>query len=589
MRTLYIVLFLFSPIMYYCNAQCMGGNYEALVSFYNSTNGKNWANKWDLSECDYCQWYGVSCNEEQLVDSLILINNNLSGSILSNLGSLNGLIELDLNRNDLTGSIPITIGSLGNLISLDLSSNRIFGEIPNELGGLMELRELRLGDNKLRGEIPAELGLLTNLRHLGLLGNRLTGSIPIEMGNLVNLQHMSLSFNSLTGEIPVEFGNLSELTALYLNINLLTGYLPYELGELHRLHTLWLSSNQLTGSIPSSFGDLINLRSIDLSNNKLSGCYPIELLSSPSDICQFTNSSISNENNFDATWEAFCASTEGVCLASQCNGIDYSALAALYKSTEGRNWKIGWDLNDCDYCNWFGVGCDENGRVHFLDVAFNGLSGNIPAEIGNLSKLLVLNLGINQLHGSIPNDIGKLENLLNLNLSENNLTGEIPKEISNLKNLTGLNLQSNELSGCYAKELLSGPLDMCQFDNVSISFGNNFVSQWDNFCSTSQGICSNISTEITNLKDIKISRFFPVLPNPVSDDLQVGFYIEDPDEISFSVFDISGIKIQGDLEQLVLKSGYHTIKLKTQALKSGIYFLRVQGHSVHYAQQFIKI
>ncbi|XP_059071174.1 receptor-like protein 45 [Cryptomeria japonica] len=54
-----------------------------------------------------------------------LSNNNLSGSIPPEMGSLQGLIALNLSRNDLSGRIPKTLGRMDQLESLDLSLNRL--------------------------------------------------------------------------------------------------------------------------------------------------------------------------------------------------------------------------------------------------------------------------------------------------------------------------------------------------------------------------------------------------------------------------------------------------------------------------------
>ena len=50
-----------------------------------------------------------------------------------------------------------------------------------------------------------------------------------------------------------------------------------------------------------------------------------------------------------------------------------------------------------------------------------GLTGEIPAEIGNLTNLTSLYLNVNQLTGEIPAEIGSLTNLTSLHLIENQL------------------------------------------------------------------------------------------------------------------------------------------------------------------------
>ena len=76
------------------------------------------------------------------------------------------------------------------------------------------------------------------------------------------------------------------------------------------------------------------------------------------------------------------------------------------------------------------------------------LTGSIPAELGNLTKLEVLVLPDNQLTGIIPAELGNLLNLEELNLSDNKLTGSIPTELGKLPMLRIVNLRNNELEGC---------------------------------------------------------------------------------------------------------------------------------------------
>ena len=124
------------------------------------------------------------------------------------------------------------------------------------------------------------------------------------------------------------------------------------------------------------------------------------------------------------------------------------ALIALYQATNGDQWrnKTNW-CTDEPLGTWYGVTTDEQGHVTDLSLSNNQLSGEIPAEIGNLTNLTALYLGYNDLSGEIPAEIGNLNNLTNLDLRGNQLSGEIPAEIGNLTNLTILWLSNNQLSG----------------------------------------------------------------------------------------------------------------------------------------------
>ena len=67
---------------------------------------------------------------------------------------MNNLQVLPLNDNELTGSIPSELGSLTNLKELFLSRNQLTGTIPPELSNLPNLDKLFLSDNQFTGCIP---------------------------------------------------------------------------------------------------------------------------------------------------------------------------------------------------------------------------------------------------------------------------------------------------------------------------------------------------------------------------------------------------------------------------------------------------
>ena len=134
--------------------------------------------------------------------------------------------------------------------------------------------------------------------------------------------------------------------------------------------------------------------------------------------------------------------------------VDRAALVALYEATDGANWdnNANW-LSDRPIGEWYGVIADLSGRVTELSLNFNQLSGEIPAELGNLANLELLELEDNRLTGEIPAELGNLANLRYLDLWQNQLSGEIPAELDNLANLRGLGLGRNQLSGEIPAEL----------------------------------------------------------------------------------------------------------------------------------------
>ncbi|KAK9041241.1 hypothetical protein V6N11_016351 [Hibiscus sabdariffa] len=122
---------------------------------------------------------------------------------------------------------------------------------------------------------------------------------------------------------------------------------------------------------------------------------------------------------------------------------DRAAMVALRAAVRGR--LLLWNLSSSP-CSWTGVNCSSN-RVVELRLPGMGLSGQLPAGIGNLTQLQTLSLRFNALSGSIPPDFSKLTSLRNLYLQGNLFSGEIPAVLYSLQNLIRLNLASNNFSG----------------------------------------------------------------------------------------------------------------------------------------------
>ncbi len=77
----------------------------ALVAFYNATNGDNWTynTNWLVPGQAISTWHGVFTNAGGEVTSLVLIDNNLTGTIPPEIGNLESLWGLNLTNNDLSG------------------------------------------------------------------------------------------------------------------------------------------------------------------------------------------------------------------------------------------------------------------------------------------------------------------------------------------------------------------------------------------------------------------------------------------------------------------------------------------------------
>ena len=111
-------------------------------------------------------------------------------------------------------------------------------------------------------------------------------------------------------------------------------------------------------------------------------------------------------------------------LVADCDKL--LSIRAALEGSDSLNWSTGLNFN-----NWDGVRYDfpsggASRRVTELDLSGQSLSGRVPAEIGDLTGLEILNLSESELRGSIPRELGGLTELTTLDLSDNDLTGSIP-------------------------------------------------------------------------------------------------------------------------------------------------------------------
>ncbi|KAH7865498.1 hypothetical protein Vadar_007440 [Vaccinium darrowii] len=88
------------------------------------------------------------------------------------------------------------------------------------------------------------------------------------------------------------------------------------------------------------------------------------------------------------------------------------ALIALKNNlVDPNNFLQSWDPTLPNPCTWFHVTCNNQNSVTRVGLYGNNISGQIPNELGNLTKLVSLDLYLNQLSGPIPDELGNLQTL----------------------------------------------------------------------------------------------------------------------------------------------------------------------------------
>ncbi|GER54135.1 leucine-rich receptor-like protein kinase family protein [Striga asiatica] len=97
-----------------------------------------------------------------------------------------------------SGSIPSEIGQLDCLVDFSAESNFLTGEIPSSIINLRQLGRLDLSNNNLSGT--------STLNYLDLSNNNFSGEIPFSLQNL-KLNSLNLSQNMLSGDVRPLFSD----------------------------------------------------------------------------------------------------------------------------------------------------------------------------------------------------------------------------------------------------------------------------------------------------------------------------------------------------------------------------------------------
>ena len=415
----------------------------------------------------FCEWEGVTCsrilNEERVtvlrlegqslggslpppnlignltfLRELLLSNNNLQGSIPSDIGLLRRLQHLNFSWNSLQGEIPIELTNCSNLITMDLTKNNLTGQIPFQVGHMSKLLLLRLGGNSLTGFIPFTLGNLSSLQRFSVGYYHLEGGIPHDLGRLKSLTHLYLTANNLSGTIPPSLYNLSSLIEFIVTQNILSGNFLANMGKFSfpQLRMLGLGSNQFTGIIPETPYNISGLELLEVASNHLTGQVP-NSLGVLKDLHRL-NLQLNNLGRGMYRNLNFLNSLTNI-----------SSLRAL--SLYGNN--FGGMLPNSIV--------NLSTQMQRLYVGGNKIFGSIPEEIGNLINLTVFSAGENYLTGVIPTSLGKLQSLRALWLNSNRLSGLLPSFLGNLSLLFFINMSHNDFEG-------NIPTSLSYSDNMEI-------------------------------------------------------------------------------------------------------------------------
>jgi PKD repeat protein len=222
---------------------CVANDSLALVALFESTNGLEWTNSWDLST-PVQTWFGLTFDQGGC------------------------LIRIELSDNNLVGELPETIGNFLTLKVLNLSQNNIRGTLRDELFNLLTLEQLDLSANAMDGSVNAGMDELINLTMLNLRENELTGSLPLSMYKLSNLRYLDISYNQLSGKLLSQFSGLSSIQYANFSSNRFEGLIPEEICQLTRLRYFYVANNDFSGAFPECFAQKDTMYGLWISGNR---------------------------------------------------------------------------------------------------------------------------------------------------------------------------------------------------------------------------------------------------------------------------------------------------------------------------------
>ena len=418
------------------------GERQALIDFYNATDGPNWAinTNWDTS-APLSEWAGITVEGGNVVE-MGLGNVGVTGTIPISIFNLPFLRSFNFFSNELTGIIP-DLTALTNLETFNITGNKFsFADLEPNFSVNSTLTDFRYESQKnINEEIIIDDPIIgqeytftttttgTNLSYqwykAGTTFSPDDELIPgatnsdyvipsLQIDDIFTytclvtsplIPDLTLRRNNIKLRVPVSQSERDALIAIYNSLDganwddnenwLSTAHVDDWKGVETfggQVVVLLLNFQNLNGQLPDEIGDLIYLKEIRMSvNPNLTGSIPTTI-----------------GNLTDLKWLRF-----------QQNGMSGEIPASVSNLI----------------------------NLEYVYLQNNQFSGNIPAGFGNAPLMFQMFLNDNQLDGNIPTSIGSLDELVSFDISNNGLSGTLPSELGNLSSILLFGIANNDFSG----------------------------------------------------------------------------------------------------------------------------------------------
>lgn len=347
--------------------------------------------------------------------------------------------------------------------------------------------------------LPNDIGYLVELRILSC------GTVKRQ-----ELQHVKVG---ISGRLPESIGKLTKLKILNLQYNNFEGTIPSSMKDLTALTELNLYNNQFSGELPAFVGEFTNLRSLDCSYNQFTS-----IPNAYSKLQSLTAMDVSYQGVYNAETDRYESNAS---FNFPSSFLQLKKLDSLFMIDCGLTGELPATMGNMagltefkaynnDLSGAIPASLGQISRLGILNLANNKLTGSIPAELAKCQILRALFLGNNQLVGAIPDGFGGCPYLQILELYDNTLTGQITADLLRANSLYQVNVANNELEGIIPDEIANHKvlalLDISgnKFTAISDRISENTKLQ---FLLASDNLLTAFPTSLNRLFDVKILSF----------------------------------------------------------------------------------